>query len=1504
MLKQSDARKGQFAVSEFRQDPIALAAKHVGVPQSRSWVSKAFITATALSALAQPVFAAPGDPAVCEEGAQNPSLVCGFGNTATGVNAVASGVNNSATGLNAIAVGNQNLSSGVRSTAVGSGNTASAVDSSAFGRNNSVGGGNSTVVGMSNTIAAGGTYDKTPGDGGTTVHWNNRSVAVGYQNTIDMTLGDGANHEGTAVGVYNKVVGEQGVAMGWTNHALGEHTTGVGVQNTVYGRNSSAVGMGNTVGDVANNVAGVNYQANAFGSMNSASAMASTALGNGNVASGQKSLAAGNQSVAAGESSIALGSDARINSATSTSAIAIGTSSRALSEKSIAVGANAQVSGSVAEGVAIGAGAVVNAAALNSAALGAGSVTSRANTLSIGNATTQRQIIFVAPGTAQTDAVNVSQLKGVTDALGGGASIDGATGVVNGPTYVINGSNYTTVEAALQAAAASGGGGGGNLLVDASKNTWSSNSLAPVAGVNNTVALGAGAVANEGNSSSTAIGSNAQATGAGSGSIALGRDALAIGGGKTTQDIRNETTDSAGVTSVGNPLLAIGAAVATDVGTTATATAIGRNSAVLGAGSVGIGNHTVVTGPRSVAVGAYSAATGFRSTALGDHAFAQGEQSIAIGSDSGDNGVVGAHAAGKHSIAIGSDTSATEERSVVIGLNATATTAGSVALGANSLADRANVVSVGKAGAGNQRQIIYVAAGTADTDAVNVSQLKGVASLIGGGVAVDPATGAVSNTITVGGNTYNTIQEAIENAAGGGNPLAVAYNDADKDTISLQGKSGSTLITNLSDGAVSATSTDAINGSQLYEVRSGLGQQLATSLGGGASYDAATGVFTAPQYGITAGSGSGKFDNVGAAFGAVDTALNELDDEIAAIGNSAVQYDDATKSQITLGGAGAAQPTLITNLKDGAIDSKSSDAINGSQLYSIADSIAVDVLGGGAVVNPDGTITGPTYSIGGGSQTTIADAFDAVDDELTDLNNQVGGLLNDALLWDSGLNAYSAFRGGVAQKITGVAAGAVTSTSTDAVNGSQLHGTHQAVTAALGGGAGLNPDGSIKGPTYNVAGGTQTDVGGALTAIDDRITNEIAGLGNSAVQYDDPTTKDTITLGGTTSTDGGVTGGTKITNVAQGELSATSTDAVNGAQLHATNQQVAQNTAAIDALDDRVTDVEGDIVNLGNQITNITTDIGDINTAIDDLTTGKSGYCRRGTGDNSVECGEGADASIAADNAVAIGSNSAALGFGGVAVGNQAKAESAGSVAIGDGAYAKSSVAVGAGAQATGLKTTAIGDNAVASGDYSVALGNEATATAANSVALGNGSVADRANAVSVGSAGNERQIVNVAAGVEDTDAVNVSQLKAAQAGSVQYDRNPDTSINYNRITFGAPGGGGGPVTLANIADGVAPTDAVNLRQLNAMGDSLANWLDEIERDANAGIAAAVAMEAAPYLPGHITYALGTGYHVNQGAIGLTLRGTAENGRWSVSAGVAGSEAGTTVRVGVSGVLW
>jgi autotransporter adhesin len=134
------------------------------------------------------------------------------------------------------------------------------------------------------------------------------------------------------------------------------------------------------------------------------------------------------------------------------------------------------------------------------------------------------------------------------------------------------------------------------------------------------------------------------------------------------------------------------------------------------------------------------------------------------------------------------------------------------------------------------------------------------------------------------------------------------------------------------------------------------------------------------------------------------------------------------------------------------------------------------------------------------------------------------------------------------------------------------------------------------------------------------------------------------------------------------------------------------------------------------------------------------------------------------DNAIAIGNGAQATQFGSIAMGLNSASTGANSIAIGTGAIATGSVAVGGGAQASN-GGAAFGDNAVATGTNSAALGFGATATAANSVAIGSGSVANQANTVSVGAPGAERRITNVAPGIAPNDAATVGQLNSVATG-------------------------------------------------------------------------------------------------------------------------------------------
>ena len=181
----------------------------------------------------------------------------------------------------------------------------------------------------------------------------------------------------------------------------------------------------------------------------------------------------------------------------------------------------------------------------------------------------------------------------------------------------------------------------------------------------------------------------------------------------------------------------------------------------------------------------------------------------------------------------------------------------------------------------------------------------------------------------------------------------------------------------------------------------------------------------------------------------------------------------------------------------------------------------------------------------------------------------------------------------------------------------------------------------------------------------------------------------------------------------------------------------------------------------------------------------------------------GNTASSSGSNAIAMGTNSKAATLNTVAIGNTATATSMGGVAIGNTSTASSANA------------TAVGTNTIAKGASSVAIGNNATATTTGGVAIGSGSVADTwyglksydpstktistdtsatwmstASAVSVGDAdeGITRQITGVAAGWKDTDAVNVTQLKAiTAASSTKVDtKGPNLSVDTTRLPITA----------------------------------------------------------------------------------------------------------------------
>jgi autotransporter adhesin len=182
----------------------------------------------------------------------------------------------------------------------------------------------------------------------------------------------------------------------------------------------------------------------------------------------------------------------------------------------------------------------------------------------------------------------------------------------------------------------------------------------------------------------------------------------------------------------------------------------------------------------------------------------------------------------------------------------------------------------------------------------------------------------------------------------------------------------------------------------------------------------------------------------------------------------------------------------------------------------------------------------------------------------------------------------------------------------------------------------------------------------------------------------------------------------------------------------------------------------------------------------------------------------------------------------------------------------------------------AAGPAAVASGARSVAMGSDARAEADNSVAIGAGSVAERTGTVAVGRAGQERTISHVAAGGVDTDAVNVHQLRSGV----------DQAVSRSQ----------------------AYTDA----RLDSFGNemwALDQRVHELRRDMEAGVAASMGLKQAPLMPGKTTYYAGVGGYRDQAVLGVSLRRTANSGRWSIEGGVSGNRRGAGGYVGVSGAL-
>ncbi|WP_322019357.1 YadA family autotransporter adhesin, partial [Paraburkholderia tropica] len=583
--------------------------------------------------------------------------------------------------------------------------------------------------------------------------------------------------------------------------------------------------------------------------------------------------------------------------------------------------------------------------------------------------------------------------------------------------------------------------------------------------------------------------------------------------------------------------------------------------------------------------------------------------------------------------------------------------------------------------------------------------------------------------------------------------------DTDGTVVDFTGTAGTRVLTGVSEGELSSTSKDAVNGSQLYATNS-----TVSNLAG----DVTTlqGNVTTLQGNVTTLQGNmttlqGDVSNIA---GSITNINGQLAD--------AVMYDSTTHDSVTLGGKNASGPVALHNVKEGELSSTSTDAVNGSQLYTTNTNVSNLA---GDVTTLQGNVT--TLQ---GNMTTLQGDVSNIAGSITNINGQ----LADAVMYDSTSHDSVTLGGADASApvaLHNVKDGEVSASSFDAVNGSQLYALGSSTADALGGGSTVNADGSITKPTYKIGGSTYNNIGDSLTNIDGRVTNIANELDNGSiglVQQDAASRNITVAK----DTDGqlvsfaGTKGNRVLTGVAAGAVNATSVDAVNGSQLYATNMSVSNLAGTVTTLQGNFTTLQGnvntlqgDVTNLQGSVTTLQGQMADVvsydSTAHDSVTLGGSGAS------NAVALHNLA-AGVEDSDAVNVGQMNAAIS----AVQNMAEnATDPMFTASGDRnteaakASGTHATAGGANSLASGENSTAMGAASQATGKNSTALGANSTASAEGAVALGAGSVADRDNTVSVGSAGGERQIVNVKAGTQGTDAVNVSQLNDAVLNAQSY---------------------------------------------------------------------------------------------------------------------------------------
>ena len=1122
-----------------------------------------------------------------------------------------------------IAVGAYSRAKGRQSTVIANNvrdsnySTASGDRSQVYGAETTVSGNNSVAIGDTNTVASARTYaignninaavgtDDSLAFGTKAAVGGNNAIAMGNTATASASGSVAISNQSKAKTTYSIALGERAVAGDDSTGALnnGEAAIAIGREASANVYNGIALGKQATVKkDSSDGIA--------IGSETKVNAYKGTAIGAFSEANGSQALAIGNNkqgqsSVASGERSQVIGVESNVSGQDST---AIGYKNTVASDRTYAIGNNINAAAGTPDSLAFGTRASVGGA--SSIALGSNTKTYTDDSISIGSfsesggpATTGNLLGTKAIAIGyETKALATSAV-----ALGYGATVEnGHDSIAIGVKAKTSTQKSTTIGSYSEARG--------------DQSTVIANNYDSKAGKAVSIASGA---------RSQVYG--AETTVSGNNSVAIG-DTNTVAGARTYA-IGNNINVAAGVDDAlaFGTKAAVGGANAIALGNTASAAinnaiAVGQASSSTGNSAIAIGTKASAQGDSAVAHGVESAAIAQSSTAIGFRAKAQGYEQISIGSNAGNSSPAnaenyGAVFIGRHA-GSGNNSATGNTDGVSIGSNA----------GQNAVSGIKNVAigpTTGQNVEGNQNLALSTNAGNTVKGDNNLAMMVGAGNNIEGGNNIAIGTNAnsgtptakrvVTNSIAMGANTQATSNNTIaigpqaralaadavalglgslsnhanSVALGAGSVTSAAHTGdytlntsytaaglpvAANGTVSVGSAGKERQIQNVAAGVISATSTDAINGSQLYATNnylSNLAGGVKNVLGGDAAVDNA-GNLTMSNIG---GTGKGNVhEAIAAVKGVADTAVQEVESE---------------------------NPTALSVKKDGTKVTLTPNFITGD------------------LVNADGTVNAPAAADEGKlvSAKTVADALKANHFVVDTKGNTETGSEADAKVGSGNKVTFEAGNNLVAKQANTANGGATVkfSLKDDISLNSVTAGTgaNQVVLGndgvKVGGNTYINNDGLNANSKVisNVADGVApTDAvnKGQLDAVKNVADSAVQSVdvatneNNLVVDNNDPKNPklrlrkavdlDSIKLennvgeksflnsagltieGGPAVTRSGINANnTKVTNVTDGDVNSTSKDAVNGSQLY----NVASNVADLVGPDAKIDPATGNV---------------------------------------------------------------------------------------------------------------------------------------------------------------------------------------------------------------------------------------------------------------------------------------------------------------------------------------